>query len=81
MCTMTTAPARPNHRPAGGRPFNQSTNLGKIIDHRGYTVIEVASGSGVYPRTMSDYLADRKPISLEHRAKLAAFLKVDPDWF
>lgn len=61
------------------RPFNTTTPLGKLMVDAGYSAQEVSSISGVYVRTLSDYLSGRKPISDHHLNDLADALGVQPE--
>ena len=57
-----------------GRPFNQSTPLGRIMYQRGISVKQLEHATGISYRTISDYLAGRKPIIPKHIAKFSAEL-------
>lgn len=59
-----------------GRPFYTDTPLGKLTSDRGLKVVEVVTGTGINPRTMSDYMSARKKITPANVAKLAAFFGV-----
>lgn len=48
------------------RPFNRSTPLGELMWQRGYTVKGLEQATGISYRTISDYLAGRKPIISQH---------------
>lgn len=61
------------------RPFNTSTPLGQFMQSEGYNVMEVSHISGIYVRTLSDYLAGRKPIPDYHLNDLADALGVQPE--
>lgn len=63
----------------GGRPFNKTTNLGKIMDYLNVSVRELASRSGVSERLISDYLAGRKEIPAPSLAAFAEVFDVTPD--
>lgn len=75
------AAGRPTANPRGqkGRPFFTDTPLGRIIDARGLKVKDVVNGSGMNPRTMSDYLSKRRPISAPHKSAIAKYLGVSVD--
>lgn len=59
-----------------GRPFYTDTPLGKLTSDRGLKVVEVVTGTGINPRTMSDYMSARKKITPANVAKLARFFEV-----
>jgi lambda repressor-like predicted transcriptional regulator len=65
-------------RTTGGRPHNQSTPLGKILAHLNYTVAELASGTGIYNRTLTNYLAGQTPTPT-HQKIIAEWLDVPVD--
>lgn len=73
-----TASGRPTADPMGrrGRPFFVDTPLGTLIAKRGLKVKDVVNGANMNPRTMSDYLSRRKPISPTNARALAKFLGV-----
>ena len=48
------------------RPFNTTTPLGQLMWQRGYTVKGLEQATGISYRTISDYLADRKPMLSQH---------------
>jgi hypothetical protein len=68
-----------------GRPFNATTRLGKMMVKRGMRVKDVALGTGICERTISDYLRDwhRQPNATQQR-KLVGYFKCQPwmifDW-
>lgn len=70
-----------------GKGFNQSTNLGKLIAYRGYTIMQVQAlamvefgpHTGINNRTMTEYLAGRREIPPAQRAVLAKILDVKPE--
>lgn len=59
-----------------GRPFPRHTTLGKLMHHKGLTVKAVEHGTGIYNRTLTEYLAGRKTPIASHRRALAAFLEL-----
>lgn len=63
----------PSHR---GRPFPTTQPLGRIAYARGFTLSELANLSGVYVRTLTEYVAGRKPIQPHHLLPLAKALGV-----
>lgn len=75
------AAGRPTASPLGrrGRPFFVDTKLGQIIDARGLKVKDVVNGSNMNPRTMSDYLSARKPISAPNKLAIAKYLGIRPE--
>lgn len=58
------------------RGFNKSTPLGKVMAARGVTAKWVSEQSGVYTRTLTEYLAGRQAIPAHHLAALSATLQV-----
>lgn len=60
------------------RPFNRSTRLGVLLAERGWRVRDLEYASTVNARTLSDYLAGRRPIAVGHRQLLADAFDVDP---
>lgn len=75
------AAGRPTANPLGrrGRPFFVDTPLGAIIAARGLKVKDVVNGAGMNPRTMSDYLSARRPISAPNKLAIAAYLGIRPE--
>ena len=64
----------------GSRQYPVHTKLGRIMEKRGLRVIEVSSRTGVYPRSMTEYLAGRKKPTPRNMARLAECLGVNvPD--
>jgi len=61
------------------RPFNTSTPLGQLMWQRGYTVKGLEQAVGISYRTISDYLADRKPILSQHLAAFSTEFNVPRD--
>lgn len=47
--------------------------------HRDWTVYELAGEAGVAPRTLTEYLAGRLPISSTNLVRLAAVLDCKPE--
>lgn len=68
-----------SHAKARGVRTNTDTPLGKMIVDRGFLVVEVTRATGIYPRTMTDYIAQRKRPHVEHLIKLCEFLECDPE--
>lgn len=64
-----------------GRPFNTATPLGKILYDRDIRAFQLAHATGINARTVTEYLAGRKPITRGHRALIADFLNLHPDDF
>lgn len=60
-----------------GKPFNQITPLGKVMAREGWRLRDLAAVSGVCERTISDYLAGRKTISMYHAWPISEALEVD----
>lgn len=67
-----------HHPPRPGRPFNTSTPLGQLMQERGLRVKDVGFGTRINQRTLSDYLAGRRPMLSRHLALLSAYLQVSP---
>ena len=61
-----------------GRPFNTSSPLGKIMEQRGLSARQVAEGTGIYNRTLTEYLARRRKPTASHVRLLSRFLGVHP---
>lgn len=61
------------------RPFNTSTPLGQILLERGLSVRELAEGTGIHSRTLSDYLANRVPILRHHLIEICDALDLEPE--
>lgn len=61
------------------RMFNTSTPLGRTMAALGWTVTDFAAASGVNARTISDYLASRRVMLLEHKNAMADTLGVEVD--
>lgn len=47
-------------RARGGRPFNTSTPLGKMMERKGLKVGDLAALAGLSERTITDYLNGRR---------------------
>lgn len=62
-----------------GRPYNSSSPLGRMIKDAGLRVKDVSWGTGIYDRTLSDYLAERKEISDGHLVTLCDFFDCEPE--
>lgn len=62
-----------------GRPYPTHTRLGKVMWHRDWTVYELAGEAGVAPRTLTEYLAGRMPISSTNLVRLARALNCKPE--
>ena len=60
----------------GSRQYPIHTKLGRIMEKRGLRIIEVSSVTGVYPRSMTEYLAGRKKPTPRNMARLAEHLGV-----
>lgn len=61
-----------------GKPFNRSQPLGKLMFVGGWTVRDLAWACDINDRTISDYLAGRKPFQPHHLTTLADVFGVDP---
>ena len=75
---MTSAPVPRSTRPRGGRPFNVSSPLGKLMAHRGLSVREMSDAATINERTISNLLARRVAMSADNAQKLSAALNVAP---
>jgi hypothetical protein len=64
-----------------GRPFYTDTPLGKLTSERGLKVVEVSTGAGINPRSLSDYMSARRKMPAPVIAKLAAFFGVPEQVF
>jgi transcriptional regulator with XRE-family HTH domain len=58
-----------------GRNFTRGTKLAERMDLLGYSVKDIATGTGIDRFMLNDYLNRRKPISPRHMMRLCAFLK------
>ena len=46
------------------RPFDRdSTELGRVLWEQGWTATEFSQAAGIHPRTLTDLLAGRRPLS------------------
>lgn len=64
-----------------GRPFNTTTNLGKIMAEKGTRVYIVAGQCNVSVRQMTTYLNDQSCIIQPHHlAYLSRYLGCDPEF-
>ena len=62
-----------------GRLFNATaTPLGRVMWDRGIRAYEVAHATGINARTITEYLAARKPMQNGHRALISEYLDIDP---
>lgn len=62
-----------------GRPFAAHTPLGKRMTVMGYTASELSHTTGIYGRTLSEYLSGRAELLDHHLSALAEALECDPD--
>lgn len=63
----------------GGRNRNNiQTPLGSICHEKGITALALCQGTGINPRTLSDYLGNKVPIRTHHMPVITAFLGVTP---
>lgn len=65
------------------RPFPTHTPLGQRVAALGYTASDFAAVTGIYPRTLTEYLAGRKAMLPHHAVAAAEALGCDPadlDW-
>jgi hypothetical protein len=63
----------------GGRPYNVTTNLGKLMLFHGWRVAGLSAETGINSRTICEYLAGRKRISVGHLAILSTLFRVPPE--
>lgn len=61
----------------GSRQYPVHTKLGRIMVRRGLRAIEVCNNTGVYPRSMTEYLAGRKKPTPRNMSRMAGYLGVD----
>lgn len=66
-------------KPGLGRPYPTHTKLGRIMADRGLTAFDVCSGSGIYPRTMTELLSGRARPSARSLNAITSYLGVPPD--
>lgn len=62
-----------------GRPYPTHTKLGRLIADRGLRAVDVSRAANVYPRTLTDLLAGRKPPTNRTLVSLSTFLRVPPE--
>lgn len=62
-----------------GRPIPLHTKLGQIMIEHGLRAYIVAGQAGIASRTMTEYLAARKPISSQHLTSLCKLFDCDPE--
>ncbi len=74
-------PPYPTSDKGGHRAYPVHTPLGRIMRLRTIRASDLSIQSGVYVRTMTEYLAGRKAIPPRHRIALARALDVDPRIF
>lgn len=58
-----------------GRPFPTHTKLGKRAMESGYTAYQIAALTSIAPRTLTEYLAGRRPIASHHFPDLCRVLR------
>lgn len=58
------------------RPYPTHQPLGRIMAEQGWTAAELAAATGIYPRTLTEYLAGRKPFLDHHLSDIALALDV-----
>ncbi len=64
---------------AKGRPIPTHTKLGDKIVELNLKVADVSAHTGIYTRTMTEYIAGRKALLPKHLVALARFLECDPE--
>jgi transcriptional regulator with XRE-family HTH domain len=62
-----------------GRKYPTKTKLGAVMSERGLKMYDVAAQARMDPRSISDYLAARKPIPPHRLARLSMVLDVDAE--
>lgn len=62
-----------------GRPYPKHTKIGKAMADRGLKAFDVASGTGIYTRTLSDILSGRQRPTPAQMAKLSAYFRMSPE--
>lgn len=60
-----------------GRRYPTHTPLGKLMAHLTMSKSEMARLSGVHERTLTEYLAGRKDLSVDHARRFAEVLEID----
>lgn len=73
-------PGQRNHATymGGTRSKNLTTPLGSACHELGITAKALCIGTGINPRTLSDYLSNRLPIRTHHLPLISSFLGVPP---
>jgi hypothetical protein len=61
-----------------GRRVPSHTPLGAIMLHRGIRAYVLAGQTQISDRTLTEYLAGRRPIRSDHLARLSQYLQVSP---
>lgn len=61
------------------RAFSTVTPLGEFMALQGWTAKDFAIRTGIYPRTLTEYLSGRKSIPYHHLLECADALQVDMD--
>jgi len=64
--------------PFAHRQYPRHTKLGRLMYGRGLRSIDVTIGTGISPRTMTEYLAGRKRPTSQNLVRLTTFLRVEP---
>lgn len=77
--TDTGPPIGTSHAKSRGVRTTPDTPLGAMIQARGVLVIDVVRATGIHPRTMTEYIAERKRPHVQHLISLCVYLDCDPD--
>jgi DNA-binding Xre family transcriptional regulator len=64
--------------PKMGRPYPTHTKLGKLMAEQGWVAADLSLVTGIYTRTLTEYLAGRKQIKDDHLVALCDALDVGP---
>lgn len=60
------------------RQFPTHTPLGHYMSTLGYTAADFSAVTNIHPRTLTEYLAGRKPMLPHHQVAAAEILDCDP---
>lgn len=61
------------------RTFPTHTELGRRMAMLGYTATDFSAVTGIHPRTLTEYVAGRKPMTDQHLMAAAEALDCHPD--
>ena len=76
MSPAAPASTRTSNR---GRSFNATRPLGKLMVANGWNCRDVERMTDIYSRTLSDYLAGRKPFTVQHARQICEGLGCRPE--